>query len=78
MATGPADGYWEACVTGLWDVLAGSFIVAAGGGIAEVYLDKEGGGTGAITTNGRIHEELKQVVADQFEGHELFETTSGD
>ncbi len=68
VAAGRYDGYWEFSVSP-WDMAAGILLVAEAGGT----LSNSAGGpidhTDLVVTNGRIHEELRRVVAANRPGH---------
>jgi myo-inositol-1(or 4)-monophosphatase len=64
VAAGRFDGFWEAALSA-WDTAAGTAILAEAGGRITDY---EGGpfapGRGSIlATNGRIHDEMKGIIA---------------
>ncbi|HWP03138.1 MAG TPA: inositol monophosphatase family protein [Gemmatimonadaceae bacterium] len=73
VAIGRADGYWETSVGGLWDVLAGAFLVAQAGGRSLVYHDQATGRAAALSSNAAIHAELAKATEAQFAGYDLFE-----
>ena len=70
VACGRYDAYWEYGLAP-WDAAAGSLLVREAGG--EV-TDHDGGRHGLdspaiVSSNGRIHEGLRQIVADRLPGH---------
>jgi len=68
VAAGRYDGYWEFSLSP-WDVTAGILLVAEAGGM----LTNSAGGpidhTDLVVTNGRIHEDLRRVVAANRPAH---------
>lgn len=64
VAAGRFDGFFE---TGLkpWDVAAGTLLVQEGGGRVSDYRNKENAlfGEQIVATNGRIHEEMLEILA---------------
>ena len=70
VACGRFDGYWEYGIAP-WDAAAGVLLVTEAGG---AVTDHEGnrdhlGAKAFVATNGVIHEELRQMVADGFPDH---------
>ena len=68
VAAGRYDGYWEFSLSP-WDITAGILLVAEAGGM----LTNSAGGpidhTDLVVTNGRIHEDLRRVVAANRPAH---------
>ena len=62
-ARGFAEGYFEGRIF-LWDVAAAGFIVKQAGGRSELLRKSADGVLSYMATNGHIHEELRQVVAE--------------
>jgi myo-inositol-1(or 4)-monophosphatase len=78
VAAGRADGYWETAVGGLWDLLAGAFLVSRAGGRCDVYFEPVSGRAAAVASNGRVHDHLVERTREQFAGYKLFERMGGD
>jgi myo-inositol-1(or 4)-monophosphatase len=74
VACGRFDGYWEhGGPAGVkpWDAAAGTLLVTEAGGMAT---DSYGTGhelepSAFVVTNGKIHEDLRQIVADYMPAH---------
>jgi myo-inositol-1(or 4)-monophosphatase len=69
VAAGRMDGFWEQGLNA-WDIAAGVLLVQEAGG---VVTDLDGGpfvlrSGRIIATNGRIHDELKEVIAQYYAG----------
>ncbi|MDP8959560.1 MAG: inositol monophosphatase [Actinomycetota bacterium] len=70
VAVGRYDGYWEAGL-GPWDGAAGLLLVREGGG---VVTDQHGepyqlGDRVVVASNGKIHDELRHLVAESLPQH---------
>jgi len=64
LACGRFDGFWESSLSP-WDVAAGALLVREAGGLVTAY---DGGefridGRQILASNGRIHEEMRDVLA---------------
>ena len=66
VAAGQSDGYFEAGIY-TWDVAAAGLIVERAGGKAEMLAELSPHRMVYMATNGRIHEELKGLVATPLE-----------
>ena len=74
VACGRFDGYWEhggAAGVKPWDAAAGMLLVAEAGGTAtdSTGADNELQPSAFVVTNGKIHEELRQIVDDTLPTH---------
>jgi len=74
VACGRFDGYWEhggAHGVKPWDAAAGTLLVTEAGGTATdsrgAFFDLEP--SAFVVSNGKIHEELRQIVDDWMPGH---------
>lgn len=65
VAAGKMDGYWERCLN-IYDVAAGVVLVReAGGEVCDFMGGKEFPENGIVATNGHVHVELMELLADQ-------------
>jgi myo-inositol-1(or 4)-monophosphatase len=67
VACGRADGYYESGIY-LWDVAAAGLIAQRAGGCAEVIEELTDVRYRYVCTNGKIHNDLKQVIVDALAG----------
>lgn len=67
VAAGRFDGYWEAKLNP-WDCLAGILCITEAGGTVTDYQGGQGdvvySGGRIVASNGRIHEQMVQILAD--------------
>ena len=63
VARGRADVYWEPGIY-LWDLAAAGLIARQAGGTAEVLDDSRGLRVSYLVSNGRLHDEFKQLLLD--------------